>query len=212
MERGLPSLPPDAIVPGASSGEIAAAEEVSKTEPMKLGEGESAQAETSIPIQVEPSIALGLALKPAPPETMEGTSPAAALHTSKEGLGWKLGAIFVGAFAVVVVGGMRWFSPTAQTNEPAMSGTPSDPDVTYSDIPSNVTVPQGQGLLEIGAHAGEPVRIDGADAAPAPANGTLRRPATVGTHLVHAGSVGAERSRVIQVHAGRMTHVALDGP
>jgi hypothetical protein len=179
---------------------------------MNFREGESAQAETSIPIQVEPSIALELAPKPAPRETIDGTSPAEAHQGTKEGPGWKLGAILAGAFAVVVIGGMRWFSPTGEMTEPTMSATPSDPDVTYSDIPPNVTVPAGQGLLEIGAHAGEPIRIDGTDATPAPANGTLRRPAAVGTHLVHAGAVGAERSRVIQVRAGRMTHVALDGP
>jgi CheY-like chemotaxis protein len=222
-ERGLPSLPPDAIVPGASSGEIAAAEEVSKTEPMNLGEGESAPAESSIPIHVEPSMPLELALKSAPLETTDGTSPAllettdgtppGGVHDRSNGVpGWKLAAILAGSFAVVVVGGMRWFSPAGETNEPTMSTTPSDPDVTYSDIPADVTVPKGQGLLEIGAHAGEPVRIDGSDAAPAPANGTLRRPAAAGTHLVHAGAIGAERSRVIQVRAGRMTHVALDGP
>jgi CheY-like chemotaxis protein len=203
--RGLGSMPPDAMVPGASSGEIAAAEDASKTEPMSPLEAPSAKAsmDPSIPIHVESSRGLGLPMT-------NGTSSSQGTAASG-GTSWKVVAVVIAAFAVVVVGGMRWLS-SENTDDLTVSSAPSDPDVTYGDLPPNVPVADGEGLLEVGAHAGEPIRIDGTDPSPMPASGNLRRPLPVGTHMVHVGPSGAERSRVVQVRAGRMTHVSLDGP
>jgi CheY-like chemotaxis protein len=199
--RALPSLPPDAIVPGASSGEIPVAEDASKTEPMSPIE-HAAPLETSIPVHVEASRSLGL------PATSGG-----ALGKAKPeaGASWRLVLLVVGAFALVVGAGMRWLS-TEGSDETLAAPAASDPDVTYADLPANATVADGEGLLEVSAHAGEPVRIDSAEASPASSSGALRRAVAAGTHMVHAGPSGAERSRVVQVRVGRMTHVSLDGP
>jgi CheY-like chemotaxis protein len=239
----FPSLPPDAVVPAAASGEMPIRqEEGSKTEPTHLPEREPPPppVEVSIPIEFEaskpiaPPAASSLASSVASSVASSGTSsgaravappvasslapgrgppPAAPKGPAPPpGPSWKPAAIVVGACALLAVGGLHWLAPSGATSEPTLEPLPSDPDVTYGDIPAGVTVPSGQGLLEIGAHAGEPVRIDGTDAGAAPASGTLRRPAAIGTHMIHAGPSGAERSRIIEVRAGRTTHVALDGP
>jgi hypothetical protein len=190
-------------VPGASSGEILAADDVLKTEPMSLPE-RSEPVETSIPVHVEASRSLGL------PAARSDGEP-----TPADGASWKLVLAVLAAFAVVVVAGMRWLS-TEGADEGAMSAaaapTTTDPDVTYQDLPASATVADGEGLLEVMAHGGEPIRIDNTEPAPASASGSLRRPVMAGTHTVHVGPSGAERSRVVQVRAGRMTHVSLDGP
>jgi CheY-like chemotaxis protein len=202
--RGLASLPPDAIVPGASSGEIPAAPDASKTEPMRVAPEMTAEPrDPSIPIHVETSRSLGAGSRVAASKP-QGTGEA-------KGSSWGVVVAVVAAFALIVVGGMRWLS-SEPSEDAASGGAITDPDVTYGDLPPNVTVADGEGLLEVGVPAGEPVRIDGAEASPAPASGTLRRALTAGTHMVHAGPQGAERSRVVQVRAGRMARVSLDGP
>ncbi len=230
--RGLPSLPPDAIVPGASSGEIPVAPDTSKTEPMRMGaEPEhspvpKAEASVPIPIEVETS-STDLASATAPtalpnaapiakasPEVKlapraEQRSPATT--EAATGSNWKLGAILVGVLALVVVGGMKWFS-SDDASPQGMNFGPSDSDVTYGDLPSQVTLSEGQGLLEIILPAGQPYRVDGADPSLAPEGGRVRLPTTPGAHMIHVGSPGAERTRVVQVRAGRTARVALDGP
>jgi hypothetical protein len=155
---------------------------------------------------VESSRSLGLPATPAKAKTEQGQ---AGKETS-----WGVVLAVVAAFALIVVGGMRWLSSEPGTEEGSgpMGNSAPDPDVTYGDIPASVTVADGEGLLEVAAHAGEPVRIDGAEASPAPASGELRRVVTAGTHMVHSGPQGTERSRIVQVRAGRTAHVSIDGP
>jgi CheY-like chemotaxis protein len=199
--HGLPSLPPDAVVPAAaSSGEMAAAEDASQTEPQPLPDMRTqAEAETSIPVHIEASRSMGLPERKSQDKDQEESSS------------FRLVFVVVACFALIVFAGVRWLS-TETPGEMTMNGVASDPDVTYSDLPTNVTLGDGEGLLEVSAHAGESIRVDNTEPTPASSGGTLRRPLAGGTHMVHAGPAGAERSRVVEVRVGRMTHVSLDGP
>jgi hypothetical protein len=125
---------------------------------------------------------------------------------------WKLSVLLFGALALVVVAGMRWFTTSDEPQGTSSAASASDPDVTYTDIPAQVAVPDGQGLLDMVVNAGEPYRIDGTEPSVAPPGGRVRIAATAGTHMIRVGASGAERSRLVQVRAGRMTHVAIDGP
>jgi len=198
----LPSIPPDAIVPATSSGEVPVAA------PASSGAMAAApRAEASVPVSLEVDTVKTVQaspLVPAPPRPPSDKADAAASPN------WMMSAILLGALALVVVGGMRWFS---SSDEPPkeVSGASSDPDVAYGDIPAEVSVPDGQGLLEIALPAGASYRIDGAESSVAPPGGRVRVPAAAGTHMIHAGPTGAERSRLVQVRAGRMAHVTIDG-
>jgi CheY-like chemotaxis protein len=222
-ERGLPSLPPDAIVPGASSGDIPVAPDYSKTEPQKTF---PAPEHSPAPASVEPSVPIPIVVESSKSLSSSVSSASSASATQKTsaskesvakvepatGPNWRLVGILFAALAVVVVGGMRWFAPDDAPRTLEMSAPPSDPDVTYGDIPAQVTVPAGQGLLEIVVSAGQPYRVDGAETVVAPEGGRVRMPAAPGNHMIHVGSPGAERSRLVQVRAGRTARVALDGP
>jgi DNA-binding response OmpR family regulator len=217
-EPPLPSIPPDAIVPGASSGDIVAAPDTSKTEPMSMGHAGQASPsphETSVPISVEVSSALQAPSVerggPTVPRRLPGQKVQTANVAEAPPTNWKLGVILLGAVALVVVGGMRWFNAADEPPPQGATAASSDPDVTYADIPADVRVGDGQGLLEIVVPAGQPYRIDGTEASVAPEGGRVRVPATAGTHMIRVGASGVEHSRLVQVRAGRMAHVAIDG-
>jgi DNA-binding response OmpR family regulator len=198
------SFPPDAVVPASSSDKTPAAPDISKTEPMQFdGTGEVAEesesAEISIPIDVDPSRPLALT------EVTSSSSPIAT--TPEPAQSSKLGLIVIGVLvfvAAVVVGGTRWLAPE--------SGTLSAPGVTYEDIPRTVSVPDGQGLLDVAARAGQAIRVDGAEPANPPEDGRVRLPALAGTHTVSVGGAGEERSRFVLVRAGQATRVDFDEP
>jgi DNA-binding response OmpR family regulator len=188
-ERALPSIPPDAIVPATSSGEVPVAE---------VSAPASLDVQTVKTVQASPLVSTA----------QRGAGDKADAAASPN---WMMSAILLGALALVVVGGMRWFSSSSDEPPKEVSGASSDPDVAYGDIPAEVSVPDGQGLLEIALPAGASYRIDGAESSVAPPGGRVRVPAAAGTHMIHAGPTGAERSRLVQVRAGRMAHVTIDG-
>jgi hypothetical protein len=205
-DRALPSLPPDAIVPASASGD--GAPDTGKTEPMQMvadpGEA-TAPKEASIPIHVEgDSKATSTTDTPAagarPPDASTAAPPKR----------WKAGLLVSGLLLLVAFGvRWRWFGSSDGPSIEESAAATSGGQVTYTDLPAQVVVSADQGLLELVLPPGESVRVDGNSATAE--GGRVRLPLMAGSHVVQGGAQGAERTRSVQVRAGRTAHLALDG-
>jgi hypothetical protein len=176
-----------------------------QTEPIETGA--RTDSDPVIPLVREASIPIVVS----PPPTEVASKPLAPPGRKATRSGWTIGAVLVGAVAIVVLAGTRWF-PLDDEPTPRASMAPSEGDVTYGDLPAGVSVPDGQGLLEIAALAGQRFRVDGTDASRTPDNGTVRLPMTAGTHMVRVGPAGSERLRIVQVQPGHTARVSFDEP
>ncbi len=92
--------------------------------------------------------------------------------------------------------------PPASAAPETSSGTP--PTAASDDIPAGSRVPPGYGVLEIVAPAGARVRVDGADAGVGPLSSSVLR---AGYHQVRVDLHGHDSQYVIDVRAGKTTHV-----
>jgi hypothetical protein len=202
------SVSPDAIVP-ASSGETLTAPEDSKTEPAQLDGDGVAGGTDSISSSASNDLSSSeAALDP----TAVSAGPG---QTSKLGL---IVAVVLVLGVALVVGGMRWRAPGGDTlGAETVSSEGSTPlgathGVTYVDIPGTVSVPAGQGLLDVASPAGHAIRVDGAEPANPSEDGRVLLPAVAGRHVISVGGAGEERSRFVLVRAGQAARVDFDEP
>ncbi len=175
--------------------------------------------ETSIPVTVEPTADLrpkpiegaptSLPLRPRPPQpATEDEEPAGFPRPLAIGL-------TVLALLVAAIGGRAYLSqrgaeaPDLRPQAPAVADAPG---VSYGDLPPDVTVPAGQGLLSVNVADGAAVRIDSTEAAKTLKGKPLRTPLAPGVHLVSVGAGDAARSRLIEIRAGRATSVNFEEP
>jgi CheY-like chemotaxis protein len=147
---------------------------------------------------------------PPPPEAIEPAS-----KRSRNKRVWAGAA--VAAFGIVGGIAIRWTSaphPIAvnDTNQPSLAAAPitqpasatspaADPSIT--DLPSDQVVAPDTGMIEVTTPPNAPIRIDGIDRGHGP---KLRLALASGSHTVRIGAGPGERSRLIDVHEGRLTH------
>jgi hypothetical protein len=121
-----------------------------------------------------------------------------------------LGGIFVAALRLTD-GDERSSRPRATETTraataviPMQSAAATAGSAASDDLPPSASVPPGYGILEIVAPAGARVRVDGADAEAGPLSSSVLR---AGYHQVRVEQGGHDSQYVIEVRAGKTTHV-----
>jgi CheY-like chemotaxis protein len=227
--RALPSLPPDAVIPGTSSGDMPAARphagtaDTATKEPADAGvtvpQALSFSGDPSIPITVERSESLPKAADPfatAPAawksEQEADKKPSAKAKVAappKASSAWRLPALFI----AVLAGGGLWLAFSSSNGAPPLGDTTtSAAPFAVSDLPQGTVVAPGAGLLEVAIAPEATLRIDGTEARATREGHRLRVELPVGTHEVRGGSGSAEKVRTVDVKDGRATHVDLESP
>jgi hypothetical protein len=104
----------------------------------------------------------------------------------------------------------------AESSAPSTSAAPSSPSTAAAavahggaapsedDLPPGAEVPSGFGLLEVEAPPRTAVRVDGVIAGSGPFVASVARP---GYHEVRVGDSGHDTKHVVEVRAGKRTHV-----
>ncbi len=95
-------------------------------------------------------------------------------------------------------------APPPPTTTAVETATGLAPPAASDDVPTNAGVPPGYGILEIAAPAGARVRVDGADVGTGPLASRVLR---AGYHQVRVDQGGRNTQYVIEVRAGKTTHV-----
>ncbi len=96
-------------------------------------------------------------------------------------------------------------APGTAPSASAVSGSAPTPSAGAStDLPPGTSVPAGYGVLEIAAPSDARVRVDGADAGRGPLSSSVLR---AGYHQVRVDQDGHNAQYVIEVRAGKTTHV-----
>jgi hypothetical protein len=198
----LPSIPPDAIVPDASSADfVEAAPSVGQTPMMPTLADTSRVAASPSPAatavatkpEAEPeAYSIPVRFSPGPPPVAQGAASHNLPEPSSPWRGWLL------AFAVLGLAiGIALFV------------TGNDVGTAPSDLPAGVDIPQGYGYVEVSAAPGAAVRLDGIPIGRGPNAG---RPAAPGSHEVSVELEGRASTLVVEVHAARTTHVKSGPP
>ncbi|HEY8042400.1 MAG TPA: response regulator [Polyangiaceae bacterium] len=230
----LPSIPPDAVVPGAISSEEAVAAPI-EPPPPSLVPAEpqhdtqvdapylSPFAATEEPIAAPPPVPRlepTVPLRPAPQPALATAPPAAKRSPWAFVLAFAVLGTAVGA-AVHLTGGTSRDDGTQSTARaltpapldpstaaaapgPSASAAPSASNGTASDLPPGAEVPPGFGLIDVAAPAGARVRIDGVIAGV----GAVTAVAAPGYHEVRLEQDGGrDAKQVVEVSPGKTTRV-----
>ncbi len=197
------SIPPDAVVPGNSSGDMPAARAVSPED-------------ASVPVFVEPSERLGG--EPQPSSTSQVARPVVATTspaTNQRERKWRFLAVLLPVLLVVVVG-IRWVNPmraepfASPGGEPASIPTSSGAaPQTFTDLPSDEILPQGDGVLDLRVADNAALSVDGVEFRPPHEGGRVRLKLQAGIHEVKLSSGAQELLRVAEVRPGRATLIDL---
>jgi len=228
-QAAWPSIPPDAIVPGATSSEemIAAAPsspEPPPTPPMPMPVDIAVPPPASAAVAAAVSEALAVVapeISPRPADAPPAAGPRAvatptasppegpAPRPPRRRSGWGgllvafvvLGAA-VGAFLRLMTSESADDATATATATATAAASPTSAEA--DDLPPGAEVPAGFGLVEVAASAGARVRVDGAIAG----SGALVSMVTApGFHEIRIEQGGRESKQVIEVRAGKTTRV-----
>ncbi len=233
-EAPLPSIPPDAVVPGStSSDEIQAVPAIASS-----GGGDATEVDTKMaPVHDDAHEEEDEAEAPpsAPRAKMSSPerTPLASVATSDEPTipkakaPWKTLAMLG---LIAVAGGylLRQSAPSAPPRNPGtelpimapsspqtfapMTNAPTAPSPPGSigELPAGVEVPAGKGLIEVKTPGDEPVRIDGELRGRGPA---FTAPLAPGAHEIRVLVRGNEKRRIVDVQPAKSTRIDLtDAP
>ena len=132
--------------------------------------------------------------------------------------------VALGIVGVVVGAGLRYSTPQRTAASGAATGGPppstapnvpaaittAAPSLGLADLPPGVDVPQGKGLLEVTTSSTDAIRVDGEPRGVGP---HFTVPLAPGAHDVRTTSGAREKSKVVEVRAGKATRVDLtDAP
>lgn len=219
----LPSIPPDAVVPGASSSDemlavpsiVPPAVATEVTAPVVANEA------TEIDAAVAPRDEAEEHVDEPPPSAprakgIERTPLASVASTEipKKKAPWRA-LVALGVVGVGVGFLLRQATPNAPpapaasapppASEPAASA-PVRPPGSIGDVPAGVDVPVGKGLVEVKTPGAEDVRVDGEVRGRGP---SFSAPLAPGAHEIRVVVGGTERRRVVEVQAQKSTRVDL---
>jgi DNA-binding response OmpR family regulator len=227
----LPSLPPDAIVPGASSSdEMLAVPPIALLhEPNGSGDVDATEVDARVAPNDDGARAKDegddeAEAPPAKSATIERTPLASVAARAeptipKKRVPWRA-FVLLGIVGVVAGFLLRQSTPSrppsAATDTPTKTSTlpeappsvvaPPRPPGSIGDIPSGIVVPTGKGLVEVKTPGDEQVRVDGEVRGRGPAFST---PLAAGAHEIRVVIAGTERRRVVEVEASKSTRIDL---
>jgi DNA-binding response OmpR family regulator len=213
----FPSIPPDAIVPGVASlpppaATVFTGDDATKPPPDTHTETEvDAVVSPFTPIAPTAPIPAAYESEPVMATPMSGglgfrTLIMLCLVGVGAGFAWSYGRD--AACAPTPVAGEPVHGPTAPST-PAPRGvasTSSAPASPYGDIPSGLTVAPGAGAIEVTTAPGDQVLVDGVPRGVGP---HLAIGLGAGGHRLDVVSDGGAKERVVEVRAGRSTHVDM---
>jgi CheY-like chemotaxis protein len=213
----MPSIPPDAVVPGATTSEdlLAATTGRDRDESTHRADPSTPAAALSGPVHTS-----NAPRQSRPPARAEGAAPAARMGVLPVlgVLGLALAAVFYWAYEGERKPAIRG-EPEALVT-PSTSGADAAPTVlalapaathaaapaVEDDLPPGAEVPAGFGLLEVRAPARAIVRIDGTFAGSGPFVASVSAP---GYHEVRVEQGGHESRRVVEVRVGKTARIEL---
>ena len=207
QESPLPSACEDEGTP--PHDQIIALSEATVVDNTSYAERESApeSPDASIPIE-EASISLPLS------ESRAMKTPLTAVTTRDDAAGlpakrkaWPMVA-FIAASGIVAWAVLHFSAASASKH---VEVTPPPPPalltvadgVTYSNVPTEIEVSTGQGLLEISAPGDAVILVDGSERG----RGGATLPLWSGMHDVRMSGAEGEQGRAVEVRAGRVAHL-----
>jgi len=230
-EGMLPSIPPDAVVPGAASSDEMAIAPASLSEavvpvPSSRPPVDRAAAppgampgEEAVTIDAKYESPFGSngtpgeavspperPASPAPPATEKPRSAAGPTKRSTWGFFVAFAVLTAAVWAAQRAGGEgeAHMGPAASAATIAATASAgATAGSAFEDLPPGAVVPPGYGLIAVDAPPGARVRIDGAAVGLGPSASSV---ATPGYHEVRLEQGGRELKSVVEVRAGKTTH------
>jgi DNA-binding response OmpR family regulator len=147
--------------------------------------------------------------------TRDGREQDQAAAPPKKGR-WGL-LVALGIIGILVGAGLRYATPHSAPHDATITGQPSStPDVPLattaarpldlSEIPPGSDVPQGKGLIDVTTSSTDAIRVDGEARGNGPRFSVALAP---GAHDVRTTSGTREKTKVVEVRAGKSTRVDL---
>jgi DNA-binding response OmpR family regulator len=230
----LPSVPPDAVVPGTTTSEeiAAASDSTSAAPPAAWSKPDPApQAESTPPSPA--SLAVGEPTRQELPKApaVGSSTPTDTVSRAQEPQRGapvapparrRWGLLFaVALVGVAVAAVLRWSGDeqaparvpsdvppatpsTTSSTAASAEAVPTPPPSASDDLPPGAEVPPGFGLVEVRAPARAVVRIDGKVAGSGPFVAAVAAP---GYHEVRIAQGARESTHVIEVRTGKVAHV-----
>ncbi len=229
---GSPSLPPDAVVPANSSGDMIAAVPAAVEAPPEAPAPQPPEPSFPIPIHVDSSAPLpSLPRETADPTVPQATfdlrkgdtvkpqaprrpAPPVVQTTSLVPPGERRGRfiLVVVVILIVVLAGIRWSAPQRALSffgDEKPSANSAHPSGTFGEVPPGFNLPAGDGLLDVTLQENADLIVDGVAMPPPHVDHKLRMSLPAGMHEMRIGKGTHETTRVAEVRAGLATRVDL---